>query len=170
MTNVNRSVIVILLFLLILTMLGLASFREPELAIQPLLFSHNLHIEEMDLQCGDCHTEATRRARATFPTTEACTTCHDDPLTETETEAQLLAYTHEDREIPWQRIYMVPDHVYFSHRRHVTLGNVPCETCHGNIRSMTEPLDRPLIPVSMDRCMDCHEEHQVTNDCLSCHR
>jgi hypothetical protein len=90
-------------------------------------------------------------------------------MTESELEEMLLTYTNENRAIPWQRIYQVPDHVYFSHRRHVTLGKLECEKCHGNVRQLTAPPERPLIDQSMNWCMDCHEENSVSNDCLGCH-
>lgn len=139
-------------------------------ASQPILFSHNLHVEGQDMDCTECHTQVNRYARASLPDISICIDCHSDPLTETETEEQLLVYTTEEREIPWKKIYKIPDHVYFSHRRHVTLGNITCEQCHGDVTNLTKPFTKPLIPITMDNCMECHEDHSVTNDCLACHR
>lgn len=168
--NETRLIIVSSLILIVLALLGLRSNRKSSDVLQPVLFSHNLHVQEQDMDCTDCHTDVTKRARATLPTIEICIDCHAEPLTETETEVELLAYTYEEEEIPWQRIYRVPDHVYFSHRRHVTLGSVRCETCHGDVMNLAEPFTEPLVAITMEGCMECHEEHQVTNDCLSCHR
>lgn len=168
----NRPGPTVFILLLTATVVGaLLNFRmRPAAIIQPLPFNHNLHVDEHELECTDCHTQATEHPRATLPGIDICQDCHMESLTETALEDQLLAYTTENREIPWQRIYRVPDHVYFSHRRHVTLGNVPCAVCHGDVPALTEPPQYPLVPVTMDRCMTCHEEHQLTNDCLACHR
>ena len=27
-----------------------------------------------------------------------------------------------------------------------------------------------FIPITMNRCMQCHEQMEVTNDCIACHR
>ncbi len=138
--------------------------------IQPVPFSHNLHIDEVDLECTDCHLRVEDHQRATLPALEVCQDCHSEELTETALEEQLLAYTTSDQAIPWRRIYTVPDHVYFSHRRHVTSGNLDCQLCHGAVAEMTEPAKYPVVEVTMDNCMECHSERQITNDCLACHR
>ncbi|MFQ6616199.1 MAG: cytochrome c3 family protein [Fidelibacterota bacterium] len=148
----------------------LALNRRPPPIEQPLAFNHLIHAGEQDLECTFCHRQVENHARATLPPVDACRECHEEAITETPLEEKLLAFTTENREIPWNAIYDVPDHVYFSHRRHVTLGSVPCETCHGQVPSLSEPPPRPLVSITMEFCMDCHEEHQVTNDCLACHR
>ncbi|MDH3216828.1 MAG: cytochrome C, partial [Candidatus Krumholzibacteria bacterium] len=74
------------------------------------------------------------------------------------------------RKIPWAKVYRVPSHVYFSHRRHATLGQIECATCHGNVEEMTEPFARPHAPISMNKCMECHDRNGVDNECTRCHR
>ena len=81
-----------------------------------------------------------------------------------------MGYIAQESEIPWERVYRVPDHVYFSHRRHVTGAGLECEVCHGNVKEFTKPASSPAVPVTMENCMSCHRENNVTNDCLSCHR
>ncbi|MFQ6674657.1 MAG: cytochrome c3 family protein [Fidelibacterota bacterium] len=138
--------------------------------VQPISFNHEVHVEGEDLDCTLCHTQVMKRSRATLPRIKICQKCHYEPITETESERTLLAFASEGREVPWRRIYQVPRHVYFSHRRHVKLGNIPCESCHGDVRKLTEPPEYPLIAPTMGYCTKCHEEHQITNDCLACHR
>ncbi len=83
------------------------------------------------------------------------------------------AYGHTplsvEEEIPWKRLYRVPPDVYFSHRRHVVLGEIECQTCHGDIGKSSMPPSRPL-KISMKKCLKCHERRNVNNDCISCHR
>lgn len=74
------------------------------------------------------------------------------------------------KDIGWRRIYDVPSHVYYSHRRHVTVAGIECDTCHGNIGASAVPPEAPLNDISMAFCIDCHEEEDVTTDCNACHR
>lgn len=138
--------------------------------LQPIPFDHHLHVVDQELECTLCHHRVMEHERAALPGIETCRECHEEKMTETETEKKLLGFISENREIPWQRIYRVPDHVFFSHRRHTVSGKIGCETCHGDVKALKEPPGYPLVPTSMDYCMDCHEERNVTNDCLSCHR
>ncbi len=137
---------------------------------QPLPFSHKLHVAENELECIECHTRVLDHQRATLPLLEVCQDCHSEELTETELESQLLAFTTTGQAIPWQRIYAVPEHVYFSHRRHAALGGLACELCHGDVSSLDRPPPAPVVPLTMDGCMDCHAANNITNDCLACHR
>lgn len=142
----------------------------PRTVRQPLAFDHKLHIEEAGVECADCHVHVLRGARATIPNIELCGECHSEAMTESPAEAQLVTWVEEDHQIPWQKVYRVPDHVYFSHRRHVSLGEIDCETCHGAMRERTEPVERPFQTPTMTMCMACHEQREVSNDCLLCHR
>lgn len=163
-----RNSIIVVIVVMAISSLFIFGRRSP--IIQPLPFSHNLHIDEVGLECIDCHLRVEDHQRATLPALEVCQDCHSEELTETALEKQLLAYTTSDQAIPWRRIYTVPDHVYFSHRRHVTSGNLDCQLCHGAVAEMTEPAKYPVIEVTMDNCTECHSERQITNDCLACHR
>jgi hypothetical protein len=138
---------------------------------QPLSYNHKIHVEDVGLECKDCHLYVEDMAAATIPTLDVCGDCHaDEPISESSEETKLLKYIAESKEIPWIEIYDVPDHVYFSHRRHVIGGELECSACHGNVGEFTRPVTSEFIPVTMENCMDCHKQHQVTNDCLSCHR
>lgn len=85
-------------------------------------------------------------------------------------KAKVAAYLKSDEDIPWNRIYDVPNHVYYSHRRHVTVAGIECATCHGSIASTTTPPQAPLNDISMAFCIECHEQEKVTTDCNACHR
>jgi hypothetical protein len=137
---------------------------------QPLAFDHNLHVQELEMECADCHLYALNGVRATIPNIEVCADCHDEALTESVEEARLVEYVLAGERVPWRKIYWVPQHVYFSHRRHTKLGGIECETCHGAIGERVEPVDRQLVRITMNGCMRCHEESGVSNDCLLCHR
>jgi hypothetical protein len=55
----------------------------------------------------------------------------------------------------WERVYDLPDYVYFNHSIHVAKG-VGCVTCHGRVDRM--PLIRQAVSLRMDWCLTCHRE------------
>lgn len=61
--------------------------------------------------------------------------------------------------IEWVRIHNLPDHVYFNHAQHVTVGGVECQSCHGAVEEM-EVLAQHA-PLSMGWCISCHRESEV---------
>ena len=61
--------------------------------------------------------------------------------------------------IEWIRIHNLPDHVYFNHAQHVTVGQVECQTCHGSVEEM-EVLQQ-ASPLSMGWCINCHRQSEV---------
>ncbi|MCB0643572.1 MAG: cytochrome c3 family protein, partial [Phaeodactylibacter sp.] len=61
--------------------------------------------------------------------------------------------------IEWVRIHNLPDHVYFNHSQHVTVGKVECQTCHGKVEEMEVVAQH--APLSMGWCVNCHRETAV---------
>lgn len=155
--------------ILLLVAAGVTMARALRPADQPIPFDHRLHLEEVGLGCTDCHRFAETGVRATIPNVEVCGECHLEPMAGSLGEALLLAYLEEETPIPWRKIYWVPNDVYFSHRRHVEIGGIDCATCHGAVAERETPLTRPLRPVTMKGCIDCHRRAGATHDCISCH-
>ncbi len=61
--------------------------------------------------------------------------------------------------IEWTRIHMLPDHVYFNHSQHVTVGKLACQQCHGKVQEMDVLYQ--YSPLSMGWCVNCHRETEV---------
>lgn len=61
--------------------------------------------------------------------------------------------------IEWVRIHNLPDHVYFNHAQHVTVGNVECQDCHGKVEEMA--VVQQHAPLSMGWCINCHRQTEV---------
>ncbi|MEM9886561.1 MAG: cytochrome c3 family protein [Bacteroidota bacterium] len=61
--------------------------------------------------------------------------------------------------IEWIRIHNMPDHVYFNHAQHVTVGKQECQTCHGPIQEMEVVYQ--YSPLSMGWCINCHRQTEV---------
>lgn len=61
--------------------------------------------------------------------------------------------------IEWVRIHNLPDHVYFNHAQHVTVGQLECQTCHGPIEEWE--VAKQHSPLSMGWCINCHRQTEV---------
>ncbi|HMX82194.1 MAG TPA: cytochrome c3 family protein, partial [Saprospiraceae bacterium] len=61
--------------------------------------------------------------------------------------------------IEWIRIHNLPDHVYFNHSQHVTVGKLECQKCHGKIQEME--VVKQYSSLSMGWCVNCHRETEV---------
>ena len=61
--------------------------------------------------------------------------------------------------IEWIRIHNLPDHVYFNHAQHVTVGKVECQNCHGKVEEME--VVGQYSPLSMGWCINCHRQTEV---------
>lgn len=61
--------------------------------------------------------------------------------------------------VEWVRIHHLPDHVYFNHAQHVSVGKITCQQCHGKVEAM--PVLSQYAPLSMGWCINCHRETQV---------
>lgn len=61
--------------------------------------------------------------------------------------------------INWTRIHNLPDHAYFNHAQHVSIGKVECQQCHGKVEEME--LVGQVAPLSMGWCINCHRQTEV---------
>ena len=135
---------------------------------QPLAFNHKVH-KEAEIDCGFCHEHFESTRYSGIPTTESCTDCHEDDA-DTPELARLAEYAAAGEEIPWKRLYAMPSHVFYSHRRHVVAAEIACAECHGAIGELAEPPQHALVDQSMEWCIACHEERNASTDCIHCHR
>lgn len=136
--------------------------------IQPLAFNHKVHADN-DLACADCHINFMDYSSSGRPTIEICAACHEESMTDSSEEKRVVESVQAGEEIEWKRLYRLPEDVYFSHRRHVAVGGIECATCHGDIGESVRPPTKPE-KMTMDKCMNCHDETQADNDCIACHR
>ncbi len=61
--------------------------------------------------------------------------------------------------IEWIKIHNLPDHVYFNHAQHVTVGKIECQQCHGAVEKME--VVAQSTPLSMGWCINCHRKTEV---------
>jgi cytochrome c551/c552 len=61
--------------------------------------------------------------------------------------------------IEWVKIHNLPDHVYFNHAQHTSVGQIQCQRCHGPIEEMDEVYQHS--PLSMGWCVNCHRQTNI---------
>jgi len=87
-----------------------------------------------------------------------------EELVSTQWEEIVSSLTNEQKKtiqgpIEWSRIHNLPDHVYFNHAQHVTVGQIQCQDCHGAVEEMV--VAEQIAPLSMGWCINCHRETEV---------
>jgi hypothetical protein len=155
---------------------------------QPVAFPHKTHVD-LNLPCMACHQRAEKGAVAGRPPTALCLGCHSGDSQSPEIK-KLKDYGEKGKEVPWQRVWRLPPHVFFPHRAHVVVAKIKCQTCHGPMETLTKPPATPLKTLAMSDCIACHESHETTSrakttearaqdaisgrslltDCNACHR
>ncbi|RYZ28874.1 MAG: c-type cytochrome [Chitinophagaceae bacterium] len=164
--------------------LGRQKGYQPE---QPIYFSHKVHAGINQINCLYCHNSAWEGKHAGIPTLNICMNCHKSisayekgpKLTdengneingtrEIEKLYQYAGFTPgpgatwdpaKAKSPEWVKIHNLPDHVYFNHAQHTRVGNVACQSCHGNIQEMDKVFQASEL--SMGWCINCHRETKV---------
>jgi menaquinone reductase, multiheme cytochrome c subunit len=149
-------------------LVGLAPFFEKSIE-QPIQFNHQAH---QDLECTGCHEFAESEAFSGLPTLDLCMMCHETPLTENLEEEKIRILANQGQPVHWQRLFQQPGHVFYSHRRHVSIAGLECNECHGDMGNSTVPPTH-VHNLTMDDCISCHETRGVRGEgeyCVDCHR
>lgn len=149
---------------------GRTVFRPSENVVQPVQFNHQKHVKDAGIECSACHEYYATTEHSGLPALPACLSCHADGLTDSPEEKRLLELAKHDPPPTFRKLFRLPDHAYYSHRRHVTVAGLKCETCHGAIADTTAPPSRPLVRITMATCVNCHTVQHVSTDCTQCHR
>ncbi|WP_394355918.1 c-type cytochrome [Spirosoma profusum] len=126
---------------------------------QPIAYSHKLHAGQYKIDCNYCHTGAQKGKNATIPAANICMNCHGVIKKESPEIQKIYAAIENNRPIEWIRVHNLPDLAYFNHSQHVNVGNVACQTCHGEIEKMEVVEARTSL--TMGWCIDCHRRTDV---------
>ena len=149
---------------------GRVLMRPVERVVQPFSFNHKIHVEEAELDCDTCHEYVRIGRHSGLPSLETCLDCHDGETSESAAEQELLDFAASGAPLVFKKLFRLPDHSFYSHRQHVVAGKIECVTCHGAIHQSTVPPERPLVRITMDTCIGCHEQREVATSCAHCHR
>jgi len=120
---------------------------------QPVPFSHDHHTAGLGIDCRYCHTSVETSNFAGIPPTATCMNCHKEIWKDSEMLAPVRESWATGEPLRWNRVYDLPDFVYFDHSIHVKKG-VGCESCHGPVDEM--PLIYRAETLQMQWCLDCH--------------
>ncbi|MBO9618016.1 MAG: c-type cytochrome [Niabella sp.] len=161
---------------------------------QPIFYSHRVHAGINQINCLYCHGNAWESKTAAIPSVNVCMNCHKNiqkyggpelkdqegnVIDGTAEIAKLYKYAgfnpqapetwnpNDAKPIEWTKIHNLPDHVYFNHSQHIRVGNVQCQTCHGEITSMDEV--HQFAELSMGWCVNCHRNTKVNFNVDSTH-
>lgn len=121
--------------------------------VQPVPYSHALHVGKFGIDCQYCHNTITLSAKASIPPTSTCMNCHSQIKTDSDKLTKVRDSWISGDPIEWVRVHMLPDYTYFDHRAHVNVG-VSCVNCHGRVDRMDVVVQKE--PLSMSWCLDCH--------------
>ena len=153
--------------------------------VQPIHYSHKIHAGANKIECKYCHSSARVSKHSGIPSLNVCMNCHKQ-IAEVAEETQAMgkeeygvdynaeiaklyeavgwdpntqSYTGESQPVRWVRLHNLPDHVYFNHSQHVTVGQIECQTCHGPVEEMEVMYQH--APLTMGWCINCHRETNV---------
>ncbi len=136
--------------------------------VQPIAYTHKVHVIDNKIECSFCHVGADKGPVAGIPGVKKCMECHEFVAVEKPEIQKVADYSKKGLDIPWQRVYGWPEesHVRFNHAPHIRQ-KVDCATCHGDVPNMT--VATRVMNHTMGFCVACHEQRKVSNDCMTCH-
>ena len=183
--------IVIWLFLN-LYQIGVITAYQPS---QPIDFPHSIHAGKDDISCKYCHSSADKSRTAGLPTVNMCMNCHKQIKGSGDQVAKIQKiydaagftpegggeYSGETKNIVWNKVHALPDHVYFNHSQHVEVGGIDCKQCHGDMTKQKETarvvpveelnkiegnvqLSHPTL--TMGWCIECHDQKEISTGTL----
>jgi len=197
--NRNKLIIGFVLFITILNflynlMMGVGVVEKYQPA-QPIEFSHKIHAGDNGIDCNYCHSSARNSKTAGVPSANVCMNCHTMVTKGTNTGTEEISKIHdavgydaekgeyiegyEQKPIEWVRVHTLPDLTYFNHSQHVTVGDLECQQCHGNMQEKTlgqvatmeelnsqnfnvkDGIEFKHATLTMGWCIDCHRQKEV---------
>jgi mono/diheme cytochrome c family protein len=155
-----------------LASIGIYEGYQPE---QPIAFSHKVHAGQNQINCVYCHSGVEKSKNAGIPSVNVCMNCHKAVSEGTNTgkteiakiydaigfdpDTKTYIENYEQKPVKWVKVHNLPDHVFFSHEQHTTVGQIECETCHGEVKELT--VGKQNAPLTMGWCIDCHNKTEV---------
>ncbi len=191
---VGLGTLVVVIGIVVTLFLGLYSIGVVEnyQPSQPIAFPHAIHTGTNGIDCKYCHSSVTKSKTAGIPSVNVCMNCHKQINGRTPAQQEQIAkiyeaagwnpegagsYTGKTKPIVWNKVHVLPDHVYFNHSQHVVVGGVDCKQCHGDMTKQVEtqkvwpveelnkiegniPLTKPTM--TMGWCIECHAEKEIS--------
>jgi mono/diheme cytochrome c family protein len=161
---------------------------------QPIWFSHSIHACQNEVDCQYCHSSAAESKHAGIPSANVCMNCHKgikkgaiSGTTQIAKIYEAIGFNpdsasyipnYQEKPIKWVKVHNLPDHVYFNHSQHVTVGKIDCRQCHGPVEKYTVGhvatadeinSQKDLVgliqlekrPLTMGWCLECHNKSGI---------
>ena len=129
-----------------------------------IIFPHNFHVEDLEMECIDCHESVARSkvlSHSILPDMDYCLDCHDG-----DTAPEDCELCHSQPDDPDTYGWAPTAGLQFPHSTHLAQG-FTCEQCHPGQSSLEAMA--PRTPPTMIRCMECHQTPATDAGCLACH-
>jgi hypothetical protein len=142
-------------------------------------FNHKIHSGDCKIPCLACHVFAEQSPVAGLPSGRKCMGCHKFVAKEKPGVRILAARVKADQPLRWERVFTLPDFIYFSHRAHLRTRDrdgrekdakerIECKDCHGDIAA--QKVVRQERPFTMGQCLTCHQKKKGPTGCTVCHK
>lgn len=190
LTTFIALVAVMALFVALFLSLYTIDVKEGYQPSQPIEFPHSVHAGINGIDCRYCHNTVTESRTASLPSVNVCMNCHKQVTGTTPAQQEKIKkiyeaagwdgnqFTGKTKEIVWNKVHVLPDHVFFSHAQHVTAGGVDCMQCHGDMKTMKQTAK--IMPVeelnkiegnvqltnptlTMGWCIECHDQKGISD-------
>ena len=152
--------------------------------VQPIEYSHRIHVTQNKIECEFCHENGEGRSPyMLIPSAEKCALCHQNVKRDNPEVQKILKHAQTKTEPEWKRVYGFSRSasVFFNHVPHIN-ASISCQTCHGNVQDMDRVAR--VVDQTMGWCLKCHlqtPDRLVTvpntktrvnslTDCSVCHR
>jgi hypothetical protein len=148
----------------VIMLIAFSAYKAPD---SDLIFSHQSHFVERDIECAACHNTAKSVSALdeNMPGHDECSECHS--VSNAPDDCRLC---HRDPENPLG-IKMPWPELIFAHVTHV--GSDPtsekCLSCHKGIANQAAPRAVEEIYPSMNNCFQCHDGLTASAECKACH-
>lgn len=128
---------------------------------QLIKFSHAKHAEA-GAECASCHKAdlSDNASDRMLPGHAECQSCHEQEVNEN------CSFCHTNPDDP-QALPNPVRSLFFSHKQHVGMEGVKCETCHQGM-DKADFAGHQNLP-AMATCNTCHNDVKATNQCEACH-
>ena len=194
--QVGLATLVVVISIVVMSIQGLGRIGVTEAyqPSQPIKFPHSVHAGVNGIDCKYCHSSVTKSKSAGIPSVNVCMNCHKQINGEGKPFAGEIQkiyaaagfvngeYKNSPKPIVWNKVHVLPDHVYFNHSQHVVVGGIDCKQCHGDMAKLKETAK--VQPVSelnkvegnikltkatltMGWCIECHDKKEISKGPLS---
>ena len=104
--------------------------------LQPIAFSHKLHMTTVGMKCDDCHQMSSDGKQMQIANVATCMTCHQSVMTTSPEIQKLARLEKEARNSLGSALYAIAARLsFFSHQKHMDAKSKLRLVCHGAVDS-----------------------------------